>query len=163
MRMTCAVVAMIAFVLAGCRDDGPALRIGDSMRSFRAQTLTDERMELPDAAIGKVLVLFFWASWCRSCNNEMRAIEAIWKDHRDRGLLVLAVNSGQCARQVASFVKEMVVTYPVLLDPGSEISRAYHVTGLPMTFVIDRQGRVHGRILGEANEATFRKMVESLL
>ena len=156
-------LALIALTLAGCGSDTSTLHIGDPMHRFSAETLSGATMELPDASAGKVLVLRFWASWCPFCGEEMRAIETIWKEHRDGGLLVVAVNAGQSAHQVERFLKDIAVSYPVLLDPGSKISRAYHVTGLPTTFVIDRQGRVRGHILGAASEATFRKMVEGLL
>ena len=162
-KATWVLLVTLALTLAGCGDDATMLRVGDPMHSFSARTLTGETIDLPDACAGKVLVLRFWASWCPFCRDEMRAVETIWKDDRARGLLVVAVNVGQGTGQVESFIKDIAVSYPVLLDPGSKISRAYHVTGLPTTFVIDRQGRIRGRILGEASEATLRQAVEALL
>ena len=93
----------------------------------------------------------------------MKAIEPIWQARQGDGLLVLAVNAGQEAADITKFVADLGVSYPVLLDPGAKIARAYGVTGLPMTFFIDRSGVVRGRILGEADEAAFRRKLEDLL
>lgn len=158
------ILALACALLVAACDDGPgAPHVGEPMRPFSAKTLSDETVALPTAADGKVVVLRFWATWCAFCKDEMKAIEPVWNEHRDKGLLVLAVNAGQNARDIGDFVAELGVTYPILLDPGSKITRGHGVTGLPMTFFIDREGKVRNRILGEADEATFRRMVEGLL
>jgi cytochrome c biogenesis protein CcmG/thiol:disulfide interchange protein DsbE len=155
---------LVVLALTAC-DDGAtkAPRAGDPLHPFSATALTGERIELPAAAAGQVVVLRFWATWCAFCKEEMKAIEPIWRERRDQGIMVLAVNAGQSAADISGFVDALGVTYPVLLDPGAKISRAYGVTGLPMTFFIDRQGIVRHRILGESDEATFRAKVEGLL
>jgi peroxiredoxin len=156
-------LACVLLTAAAC-DDGPgAPHVGEPMRPFSAKALTGGTVDLPAAAAGKVVVLRFWATWCAFCKDEMKAIEPVWTKNRDKGLLVLAVNAGQGAADIGPFVAELGVTYPILLDPGSKITRGHGVTGLPMTFFIDREGKVRNRILGEADEATFRRIVEELL
>lgn len=151
-------------LLAGCGDDaGSAPKLGEPMAPFALRSMTGESWQLPQAAAGKVVVVRFWATWCAFCKDEMKAIEPIWQARRDQGLLVLAVNAGQKGDDIAKFVGDLGISYPVLLDPGSKISRLYGVTGLPMTFFVDRQGVVRGRILGETDEATFRRKLEELL
>lgn len=153
-----------ALLLAGCGDDnGKAPKLGEPMAPFALRSMAGESWQLPQAAAGKVVVLRFWATWCAFCKDEMKAIEPIWLDRRDQGLLVLAVNAGQTADDIAKFVGDLGISYPVLLDPGSKTARLYGVTGLPMTFFVDRQGVVRGRILGETDEATFRRKLEELL
>lgn len=162
MKHAFAAIAAIAVMIAGC-DGNQAPHLGDPLRPFKARNLAGETTELPATAEGKVLILRFWATWCPFCREEMKAIEQVWKDHRERGLLVLAVNAGQTQTQVSSFIAEIGVTYPILLDPGSKIARSYGVTGLPMTFVIGRDGRVVKRVLGEVEAPAWRKLVEPLL
>ncbi len=158
------ILALACALLVAACDDGPgAPHVGEPLRPFSAKTLSGAIVSLPSAAAGKVVVLRFWATWCAFCKDELKAVEPIWSEHRDRGLLVLAVNAGQNARDIGDFVAELGVSYPILLDPGSEITRGHGVIGLPMTLVIDRDGTVRNRILGEADEATFRRMVEALL
>ncbi|MEW5726395.1 MAG: TlpA disulfide reductase family protein [Pseudomonadota bacterium] len=162
--MIARILALACALLVAACDDGPgAPHVGEPLRPFSARSLTGETIDLPAATGGKVVVLRFWATWCAFCKDEMKAIEPVWTEHRDKGLLVLAVNAGQNARDIGDFVAELGVTYPILLDPGSKITRAHGVTGLPMTFFIDREGKVRNRILGEADEATFRRIVEGLL
>lgn len=158
------LLVAIALLITACGEDGAkAPHIGEPVRPFTALTLEGNEIAFPEAAAGKVVVLRFWASWCAFCKEEMKAIEPVWQAERDKGLLVLAVNAGQGKAEVETFVKALGVTYPVLLDPGSKTARAYGVTGLPMTFFIDRQGVVRQRILGEADDATFRSLVEGML
>lgn len=159
------VLAVLAVLLAACDDDGPAKapRIDQPMPSLAARSLTGDAVDLPAASTGTVVVVRFWASWCAFCKDEMRAIEPVWREHRDKGLLVLAVNAGQGREAIESFVAPLGLTYPILLDPGSAIARAWGVTGLPMTVFIGRDGRVKHRVLGESDAATFRKLVEEML
>lgn len=165
MKFARVVGATVLMLLAACGDEGAkAPIIGDSIRPFVARTLAGgEEIRLPEATAGKVVVVRFWATWCAFCKDEMKTIEPLWQQERERGLLVLAVNAGQKPEDIRDFVAELGVTYPVLLDPGAKVARAYGVTGLPMTFIVDRDGHVRHRILGESDMGAFRKMVEELL
>ncbi|MGE5478160.1 MAG: TlpA family protein disulfide reductase [Bacteroidales bacterium] len=160
-RLACVVLTLL---LAGCGEDAvKAPHTGDPLRPFATQSLNGAAFSLPEAAAGKVVVVRFWATWCAFCKDEMKDIEPLWQAESGRGLLVLAVNAGQKPAEIEKFVADLGITYPVLLDPDSKIARSYGVTGLPMTFVVDRDGRVRYRILGESDRAGFRKMVEGLL
>ena len=93
----------------------------------------------------------------------MKAIENVYQRHRGKGLQVLAINAGQDKPAVAAFIKKIGVTYPALLDEKSKIARAYGVVGLPTTYFVDGQGIVRGKVVGEADEATFERQVVELL
>lgn len=151
--------------LWGCGESGggTAPKSGEPVRPFEADLFGGGRIDLPGDAAGKVLVLRFWATWCAFCKDEMKAIEPVWQDLQGRGLNVLAINAGQTAAEIEPFLKTLGVTYPVVLDPGATISRAYGVTGLPMTFFVGRDGRVRQRVLGETSPAAFRTLAEGLL
>lgn len=154
----------LALLLVGCGEESAkAPRAGEVLRPFASQTLAGAPLNLPEAVAGKVVVLSFWTTWCAFCKDEMSAIEPLWRAEQGRGLMVLAVNAGQKPGDIEKFVSELGITYPVLLDPDSKIARSYGVTGLPMTFIVGRDGVVRHRILGEADAAGFRKMVEGLL
>ena len=153
---------VLALILGGCKLSKMP-QPGEPLLPFKAPTLTGETVELPAVAVGQVTLLRFWATWCRYCKEEMRDVDEVWKDYRDKGLVVFAVNSGQSPTQVEPFVREIGVGYPILLDPAAEITRSYGVTALPITFVVGRDGKVKRRVLGEIDVATWRKIVEGLL
>ena len=93
----------------------------------------------------------------------MKAIEPVYQRHTDKGLTVLAINAGQDKKTIDAFIKKIGVTYPALLDENSAIARSYGVVGLPTTFFIDGKGIVRGKIVGEADEATFERHLQELL
>ncbi|CAA7617913.1 Thiol-disulfide isomerase and thioredoxins [Candidatus Terasakiella magnetica] len=154
----------ILLALAACGEEsGKASHVGDVPPPFKLATLDGATLDYPAATIGKVVVVRFWATWCPFCKDEMKMIQAVWSQSRAKGVEVLAVNAGQDKGDIADFIAKLGVTYPVLLDPGSKTARQYGVTGLPMTLFIGRDGKVKGRILGETDEATFRRKLEELL
>ncbi len=151
-------------LLAACGGEPPAkLNIGDAAPAFRTQRLQGGDVAFPAAAAGKPLVIRFWADWCKYCEPEMKAIEAVYQRHKDKGLEVFAINAGQDKPAVAAFIGKLGVTYPVLLDESSSIAKRYGVVGLPTTYFVDAQGVVRGKVIGEADEATFERHTLALL
>jgi len=106
---------------------------------------------------GKTVVLNFWASWCGPCKREAPALESIWQAYRARGVVVLGVDSGDAATDARRFVSAHGITYPVVSDPNQELAaNGYGVPGLPVTFVIDREGRLVGAgVLGPVSDKPF--------
>ncbi len=98
---------------------------------------------------GKVVVLNFWATWCPPCRAEMPSMQRAWEVMRDEDMLMLAVNVGEREALVREFSQNMAVSFPMLLDDQSSIMRHWPARGLPTTFVIDPQGRIAYRAIGE--------------
>ena len=115
---------------------------------------------------GKVVLLNFWATWCVPCRTEMPTIEALYQRYKSQGLEVLAVNLDVLSTAgVEAFVKEVAVTFPILLDPSWSAARAYRVFGLPTTYLIDRTGNLVAREAGERDwtDGVSQNAVEGLL
>jgi peroxiredoxin len=93
----------------------------------------------------------------------MKAIDAVYRRHRDKGLEVFAINAGQDKATVEAFIRKLGVAYPVLLDEQSSIARRYGVVGLPTTYFVDAEGVVRGKVIGEADEAVFERHALALL
>jgi cytochrome c biogenesis protein CcmG/thiol:disulfide interchange protein DsbE len=91
----------------------------------------------------------------------MKIIDVVRQRHA--GLEVLAVNAGQDKATVTSFMQKLGVGYTAAMDENSKIAKSYGVVGLPTTFLIDGQGVVRGKIVGEADEAMFERHVQALL
>jgi peroxiredoxin/Cu/Ag efflux protein CusF len=115
---------------------------------------------------GKAVLLSFWATWCVPCRTEMPTIEKLYQGYHAQGLEVVAVNLDVLSTTgVETFVKEVGVTFRVALDPSWSTTRAFGVTGLPTSYLIDRTGHVVAREVGERNWADemSRTAVERLL
>ncbi|HMR02950.1 MAG TPA: TlpA disulfide reductase family protein, partial [Candidatus Competibacter phosphatis] len=105
----------------------------------------------------------FWADWCPYCHDEMQALEPVYRQYRDQGLAILAVNVLQPLETVRPFVQGLDISYEVLLDPQGAVTRDYRVMGLPMTFIVDRQGVIRARIVGESTPEVFERAIATLL
>lgn len=108
---------------------------------------------------GTPVVLNFWASWCGPCRRELPAIAAFAKAHPE--IQVIGVDYQDSAKDARAFAKERGVTWPSVVDDGP-IGAAYKVPGLPSTFLIDAQGQLVDRILGEVTEQTLDDRVAEL-
>jgi peroxiredoxin len=156
---------LFALTLAACGAEAPKtnINVGASAPAFQTAHVDGSAAQFPAAFGGKPLVIRFWADWCKYCEGEMKAIETVYQRHKDKGLTVLAINAGQDKKAIDAFIKKIGVTYPALLDENSAIAKSYGVVGLPTTFFIDGKGIVRGKIVGEADEATFERHVQELL
>lgn len=114
---------------------------------------------------GKVVVLNFWATWCPPCRLEMPAMEQLYREFRDKGLEVVAVNFMESAELVRAFAEEQKLTYPMLLDNKAEIAERYGVMRLPETVLIGRKGELIAKTIGykEWYKDDVRELVAALL
>jgi peroxiredoxin len=131
--------------VVGTDPDGKTLRLSD----FR----------------GKVVFVNFWATWCIPCRLEMPAMERLYREFKSRGFVVLAVNVQEGSGPVRAFVRELKLTFPVVLDPKGTAAMAYVVRGLPATYLIDRNQIIVGRAIGprEWDSKDGREYIRALL
>ena len=116
--------------------------------SFTLNRLGGGKASLADFT-GKVVLLNFWATWCAPCRKEMPAMQRLWEGYRKQGLVIVAVAADRGdAEHVASFVDKLGLTYPILLDPTGTVRNRYEVVGLPMSYLIGRDGKISGRVIG---------------
>ncbi len=130
---------------------------------FAVKTFAGDKVRLHDLR-GQVVLVNFWATWCPPCRLEMPGFESVWNDYRDRGFTVvgLATDLGGSG-QVAEFVRDRGITYPVAMATD-EVRRLYGgVDMLPQSFLLDKQGRVRKTVAGVFSEGTLRKLVDDLL
>ena len=97
---------------------------------------------------GKTLILNFWATWCPPCRAEMPSMETLYQRYKGQGLEILAVNIGENADTVQQFMQKNGFTFPVPLDLDSRIGAKYGIEAIPTTFIIDKEGKIIGRIVG---------------
>ena len=97
---------------------------------------------------GKVVFLNFWATWCVPCREEMPAMERLYREYGERGLVVLAVNFQESPDTVKRFMRELHLTFPTVLDSDGAAARDFAVRGLPVSFLLSRDGRILWQAIG---------------
>jgi cytochrome c biogenesis protein CcmG/thiol:disulfide interchange protein DsbE len=113
---------------------------------------------------GRVVLVNLWATWCPPCKAEMPTLEAFYQAHQEDGFVTLAINDGDPSDAVATFAREYNLTFPVLLDPMYlATDHAFKTQNLPSSFVIDREGNVRLRWVGEIDRASLEKYVTPLI
>lgn len=97
---------------------------------------------------GKVVLINFWATWCKPCTTEMPAMQMTYDRLREKGFVVLAVNELEDESKVREHIRTHAHTFPVLLDRDNRVANMYGVFGLPVSVFVDPQGIVHEYVKG---------------
>ena len=105
---------------------------------------------------GQVVMLNFWASWCGPCRQEMPLLESIYKKYNKMGFTLIGVNVEPDSNAANEWLKATPVSFPILYDRDSKVSKLYDVAGMPSTVIIDRNGKLRvlhrGYKPGDENE-----------
>jgi peroxiredoxin len=104
---------------------------------------------------GKVVFVNFWATWCKPCRDEMASMEALNKVMAGQPFQMLSIVFNDDLDMVNSFARRLGATFPVLANPGPELSEAYMITGVPETFLIDANGILRHKFIGPYNWETL--------
>jgi len=121
---------------------------------FAVPDLSGQAVRL-SALRGKVVLLNLWTTWCPPCREEMPSMQRLYDRLRDRDFQLLAVSQDEDGKRVVEpFVREMRLSFPVLVDPDHQVGDRYGVWGYPETFVIDRAGHVVERVIGPRDWAS---------
>lgn len=143
-----AIVAMAgALILLGQGSPAP-LRRGDPAPAFSLPRLDgDGAMSLADLR-GQVVLVNFWATWCKPCEDEMPAMERLYGQLHGRGFELVAISVDEIPADVEPFVARMGLSFPVLLDSDQATSRSYQTMGYPESLLLDREGTIVERYVG---------------
>jgi cytochrome c-type biogenesis protein len=111
---------------------------------------------------GRVVLLNFWATWCIPCRAEIPALSAMQKDLEARGLTVIGVSYDDTADLIQDFQKEIPQSYQIVLG-GRDVGSQLPASPLPTTYIIDRQGNLRDKMIGERSRAAFEAAIKPLL
>ena len=115
---------------------------------------------------GKLVLLHFWATWCMPCRVEMPGLESLWQQYKDQGLVILAVSIDEGSKgRIEKYKQIFELSFPILLDPESEVNDLYKVSNMPTTVLIDADGQIVSYVSGTAEWMTpdTVSLIEGLL
>jgi peroxiredoxin len=161
-----AVIALVAIVYSfRAAPNGEPIRDPEARTGtmeFSAADLNGTTWKL-SAHRGKVVLLNVFATWCPPCRQETPGLVRLSKEFAGKGVSVVGVSMDEGgAGVVEQFVKEYNITYPVLLPPASDPLTA-GIQAIPVTFLIDRQGRLAKHYVGAVEQSTFARDIEEVL
>jgi len=132
------LLAMVAIQLN--KSQQGSVQVGEVAPAFVLTTFEGTNISTADLA-GKVIVVNFWASWCNPCELEAADLQTAWTMYEPTGQVVfLGVDWTDTETEALAYLKKFGITYPNGPDYGTRISQAYRTTGVPETYIIDRDG-----------------------
>ena len=180
-RLALVCVSVLTLLLAACTGSGPAAeggfvsgdgtitRVPPDQRTpapaISGKTLDDEPWS-SSSVTGKVLVYNVWGSWCPPCVKEAPALVKAARRTEKTAQFVGQNTRDASPAQGQAFVREFEVPYPNLFDPGGELVLKFAgqlpLNAIPSTVIVDAEGRIAARVLGEATEATLVGLIEDV-
>jgi peroxiredoxin len=143
-----AIVATTTAFAAGGDAAGPAPAFALTNLAGQSDALSQYK--------GQVVMVNFWATWCGPCQQEMPLLDQMYKKYKPAGFTLIGVNVDKEAPAVKELLARKPVSFPVLLDPANQVSKAYHVDEMPSSVIIDRKGQIRyihrGYKPGDENE-----------
>jgi thiol-disulfide isomerase/thioredoxin len=131
---TMLLAALVAVPALAVAPAGPA-------PAFKLDSMAGKPVSL-DQYKGQVVMINFWASWCGPCRTEMPILEKLHAKYKPMGFTMIGVNVEPDSSLAANWLKSTPVTFPILFDTKSEVSKLYSVAGMPSTVIIDRKGNM---------------------
>jgi cytochrome c biogenesis protein CcmG/thiol:disulfide interchange protein DsbE len=147
------------------RAQRPSVEVGKKAPDFVLTTFDDQQIDSRDL-LGKVIVLNFWASWCKPCEQEAAELEQAWRQYQPGGDVVfLGVAWTDTPNKSAEYLEKFDITYPNGPDLGTRISQAFNrKMGVPETYIIDRQGILRSTQIGPYTSlGQIQAAIESVL
>jgi thiol-disulfide isomerase/thioredoxin len=144
------------YYLAGHRTVAPV--VSGTTLSGRPLNLSSYR--------GKIVVLNFWGSWCAPCRKEAPTLAVLSEQYQAKNVQFVGVDIRDQASAANAFVQNFGISYPSFNDPADEIALDFHgavsPAAIPSTLVLDQEGRIAGRVIGETSYGTLNSMLSKL-
>lgn len=155
------LIVLTAALALGCTDKS-AQPDASTPSDFALQDMSGKTVKLSDYK-GKVVLLEFWATWCPPCRESVPGLEKLHKAYKGKGLVVLALSLDQGNwDEVKSFIAHQGITYAVL-QATDEVTADYQVRSIPMTLVVNKEGKIAKRYLGGGYDEEMEKYVKAIL
>jgi cytochrome c biogenesis protein CcmG/thiol:disulfide interchange protein DsbE len=155
-------LALIGWGLKNAQQ-GP-VQIGQKVPDFELTSFDGQKFATEDLR-GKVIVLNFWASWCKPCEQEAAELEEAWNYYKDSGeVQFLGVDYVDTEPEALAYLEKYQITYPNGPDLRTTISQIFRISGVPETYIIDKEGKLAARRIGPfMSLGEITSMIDSVL
>jgi cytochrome c biogenesis protein CcmG/thiol:disulfide interchange protein DsbE len=154
------VVALLTYAIITGPTQPP--QVGDPVPQFELTAFDGGSMNLSDHQ-GQVVIVNFFASWCIPCREEAADLESAWRLYDGKDVQFFGIAYKDARSKAQAFLDEFGVTYPSAFDAGNRVARAYGLTGVPETYVVDQDGHLVRHFLGAITQAELGREIDALL
>ena len=162
MKQVIRIFTLFAFVFVATASNAGS--VSGPAPDFTLKSRSGKNIRLSDLR-GQVVMLNFWASWCGPCRQEMPILEQLHKRYGKLGFTVVGVNVEQDSSKAVAYLRDIKVSFPILYDNTSKVSKLFNVNAMPTTVMIDRNGKM--RFLHEGYkpgyEKDYKKQIKQLV
>src|SRR3989304_391725 len=158
------LLGLLALVALGLirTQQGP-VGVGERAPDFQLTTFDGDSIDTRDLQ-GQVILVNFWASWCKPCEQEARELEQAYQLYKDRGVVFLGVDYVDIEREALAYLERFQITYPNGPDLRTRISQSFRTRGVPETYLIAADGRIDSVKIGPYGSlAEIEAAIESAL
>lgn len=137
------LAAFLVFLWFGLKRSysGP-VQVGHQLKDFSLQTFDGEQINTADEK-GKVVLINFWASWCKPCESEAETLQLAWEKYQPGGQVIfLGIDYVDTEPEALKSLEKYGITYPNGPDLRTSISQQFRISGVPETFIVDQSGKV---------------------
>jgi peroxiredoxin len=161
--LSSAVIGLAAFLfVAGCRSHSANAKTSATAPDFSLTALDGRKLTLSDYH-GKVVLLNFWATWCGPCEKEIPAFVQLQNQYGSQGLQIVGISMDDSDSPVHSFYQRVGMNYPVALGDAKLAQLYGGIYGLPVNFVVARDGHIAARYVGATDIATIEQQIRAQL
>lgn len=144
--LACSAAIAGALAASGCSHAmPPSLRhslVGNAAPEFHETSTLDRDVGVPGGRRTRVTVVDFWASWCAGCQESIPVLDALYRDRREDGVMVIGVSVDEAKDDAIAAAHRLHATFPIVHDPRMRVAGNYRVANVPITFVVDHRGIV---------------------
>ncbi len=146
----------------GCNWGESRPNIGDPSPRIELYDLKENKVVLQDDFRNKIVIIRFWGDCCSYNINEMSRVDQLYRNYEEKELRIVTIHTGGTRKVAEDFALQLKIKFPILLDPDSKTAKRYGASPLPCTFILDREGVIRGKIIGQV-EGPVRPAYEKFL